>query len=327
MPNEDLIAEIKQAVEEMDNEPEVNKEFTAQEANKVNAEETIGTTEETIDTTEKTIGDTEEIEETEEFTTGGEDTEEEVEEESASSVISDEVLTRAVQIGIPLADARQFGNEAQLRTVVDAMERQIDATIATRSMDDVGKTDEVEDPFTNLPKLDPDVHDPEVVEMYDKLVGIVKGQREELQAFRDYQDRLAETQQGVQVRELEQWFDKQVSELGDDFSESLGVGGYSSLPQGSPQLVRRNAIAERMTTLLAGYNATGQQAPPDTEVFDMAARLVLRDEYQKIHEKKLSGKLSSRASQHIQRASGSKAKGIRSVEDETAELLKSKFNL
>jgi hypothetical protein len=60
-------------------------------------------------------------------------------------------------------------------------------------------------------------------------------------------------------------------------------------------------------------------------MFDTAARLVLADKYQELHEKSLAGKLEKRAGQHIQRASAAQAKSTKSAEDETAALLDEKF--
>ncbi|MBU2098566.1 MAG: hypothetical protein KKD00_07370 [Gammaproteobacteria bacterium] len=241
---------------------------------------------------------------------------------SAPPVIGDEALMQAVYAGIPLADARAFPNEESLIRVTDSL-RQVYQTAESKSE----KTEDVIDPFADFPKLDPEVYEPEVIQMFDRLTGIVKQQQEAIQQFQNQHSEITQATQAATAREVEQWFDKQVSELGEDFSEALGKGGYNSLNRGSSQFTKREQIANYMAALLAGYRATGQQSPSREEVFDVAARFVLRDEYQKVHEKKLTGDLEKRASQHIQRASGKKTSSVQTPEDETVALLNAKYGI
>ena len=51
------------------------------------------------------------------------------------------------------------------------------------------------------------------------------------------------------THEIEKFFDNQVKGLGDNFSESLGAGDYSSLDRGSPQFANREAIAPAINYL------------------------------------------------------------------------------
>jgi hypothetical protein len=73
--------------------------------------------------------------------------------------------------------------------------------------------------------------------------------------------------------------------------------------------------------------AQGLESPPREEVFNAAAGLVLRDEFQKAHEKKLAGDLEKRSSQHIQRAGGSKGATAKTPEEEVAQALNEKFGI
>ena len=59
--------------------------------------------------------------------------------------------------------------------------------------------------------------------------------------------------------------------------------------------------------LISGYQAEGREAPPIDELFLTAAQAVMQKEYQQINEKKLSGELGSRATQHIERVGGQRA--------------------
>ena len=237
--------------------------------------------------------------------------------------ISDEALTQAVSAGIPLADAREFKSEESLLRVVDAVRRAAKPSEEATAEKQTAKDDE--DPFASLPKLDPDNYEPEVIEMFEKLTGIVKQQHGVIQDFRGHQQQAAQAAEAAASREVETWFDSQVAALGEDFSEALGEGGYGALAEGSAQHANRTKIADQMSVLLAGYKASGQQAPPRDEVFDAAARLVLKDEYQKIHEKKLTGELANRSKQHLQRPGGQKATSKLTPEEDTAALLDAKY--
>jgi hypothetical protein len=236
--------------------------------------------------------------------------------------ISDDALTEAVRAGIPLAEAREYPSEAALTRAVGIIRQATEKSGQSAG----GKESKSEDdPLASLPKLDPANYEPEVIEMFDKLTGVIRQQQEAIRSFREHQESTARSSQESAAREVEHWFDEQVSKLGDDFAEALGKGGYASLNRGSAQFASRDKIAAQMSVLLAGYQAAGQSAPSREEVFDMAARHVLRDVYQKVSEKKLASDLAKRSTQHIQRAGGQNNKSKLSPQDETAALLDEKF--
>jgi len=268
--------------------------------------------------------------EAEEVDIAGEETgkEEEVEADGAADAgkeistpvtISDEALTRAVEVGIPLADARMFPSEGSLISAVNRMENAIQSVIETE------EEEKPVDPFANFPKLDPEVYEPEVIQTLDKFKDIIKQQYETIQSLQSQHEEVSEVSQAQAAAEIEQWFDRQVAGLGKDFEEALGAGGYNSLDRGSSQFAKRDAIARQVSVLLAGYQAQGQQSPPWEEVFKVAAGQVLQDEYRQIHEKELRENLKKQASQHIQRAGGAKAKPKLSPEEEIAAEVDAKF--
>ena len=251
--------------------------------------------------------------------------EKEVKEKVESPMMGDIALTRAVQVGIPISDARLFPTEAALGRAVDAMERTIEAQ---RPLE---KQEEEADPFAGMSKLDPEKFEPEVIEMYDSLLDVVKKQHEEIKNLKtqttDQTEQSAFINQEAATREITGWFDGQVEKLGKSFSETLGKGDMNSLEQGSSQFAKREAIANRVAVEMAGYNAMGVEAPNRDVLFRDAARLVLGDEYQQIREKKLTSDLSKRSSQHIQRANSRGTKTNQSPLEDTAAMLDAKYNL
>lgn len=230
--------------------------------------------------------------------------------------LSDEIIARGFGAGMALNDILSFPDEASLDRVVSAIEhrRQVESKVVQpETADNVIP----EDPFADL-KLDPDKYEPEMVEMMSKLKGVLTDQHEQIQAFRREQEQVSLATQAAARQETTQWFDKEIEGLGDDFADALGTGKYDSLDRGSSQFAKREEIAEQMVTLKAGYDARSIEAPPRDELFNTAARLVLADEFQAAHEKRLAGKLAKRSTQHIQRASGTKARTTLTPEQDAA---------
>lgn len=239
------------------------------------------------------------------------------------SAISDEALARAVRAGLSLADAKAFPSEAALVGAVASIEAA--RRPVERPVEKPAEKPAEPDPLDGL-KLDPEAYEPEVVKTFEVLISEIKRQRDLLNEYRGQQEQTAAAATRANAQEVERWFDAQVAGLGEEFHATLGTGGFAGLAPGSAQHRKRGAIAQKMSVLLAGYQASGQ-VPPREDVFREAAGIVLRDEYQAIHEKKLAGELESRAKQTIQRVGGRKSKPTQSPAEEAAELLREKFGV
>lgn len=258
---------------------------------------------------------------------GEQEQEERGEQESGRPTLSDDVLQRAVQAGISLADARTFASDQSLLRVIDSVNRVAKPIVDQRRETEQTRENEEKkvDPLDGLPELDPEIYNPEIIATFETFKGVIRKQNEALKEFRSQQQEIAQRGAAEQAREAEQWFNERVNTLGEDFADALGTGDYGTLAPGSSQRARRDAIADQVAVLLAGYQASGRQTPPRNEVFDAAARLVLTDEFATLKEKKLSDKLSKRSKQHISRAGGKTEKQKRNPAEETAALLDRKF--
>ena len=226
------------------------------------------------------------------------------------------LIERAVRVGFSLDDARAFANENALTSVCDKLEAKA-----------VVEEAEKDDPLDALANLDTDEYEPEVVKMFGALTEEIRAQREKITALQTGQEQSARSRQEESAREVVQWFDSQIEKLGDDYAEALGKGAHSSLVAGSQQLAKREAIAERTSILMAGYQATGRQMPSRDEIFAQAAQSVLAEEAAGIRDKKVQKKLGKRAGQHIARGSDSRGREGSTVSpsDEVADLLDKKF--
>ena len=238
--------------------------------------------------------------------------------------------------GLTYSEASSFGSEEALKEFSGRIEYQKQ----TQETEVQQQEQKVVDPFTDLPKLDPENYDPEIIDMFNRLTGIVKGQYETIQGFQENQSQFQTNQDQFQEHylaaskatsqaEIENWFDDEVKKLGDDFEDVLGSGKYQTLDQESLQFKNRDAIANHMGILIAGYNSQGLPAPPRSEVFESATRQILADKFGQIKNDKLSGELEKQSKQHIQRANKSTSTAVKTPDEEDAdlaELIDSKFS-
>lgn len=247
------------------------------------------------------------------------------EEAPAASVISDEALTMAVRAGISVEDANRFSSDVSLARVVSLI---ADAELASRvAIERLESTSEKQASslVDALPDLDPEKYEPEAIEMFNSLKDVLLEQQKTIESFQETQNSAAAAGQASADQEARQWFDSEVANLGEDFSEALGKGNFGDLAPGSSQLAKRNKIAEHCSVLMAGYRETGLQSPTREELFRVSSRLVLTDEYESLHDKEVSAGLKKRSSQHISRASGKKTKSTQSPEDAIAAMLDEKY--
>ena len=169
-----------------------------------------------------------------------------------------------------------------------------------------------------------------MVKVFDALKGAIQKQQDTISSLQRQSQDFSASEQAAAEREVTEWFDGSVEKLcqeHEEFKEALGEGRYGSLQQGSSQHANRDAIANQAAVLLAGYQASGQNAPPRDEVFQAAARLVLHDKYSEVEKKALSTSLKKRSGQHIKRAGGKPTKQNQHQDpvDEVAAELNEKY--
>lgn len=229
--------------------------------------------------------------------------------------ISNDLLLRAAGVGISLADARTFSSDFALEQFLAPIE-------AEQAFTEANAEEAPADPLADLPKLDPDVHDAAAIERDTRLMDVIKQEREtnqamaeRLEAVEDQQRETSRVSEEAIAVERNQWFDERISGLGKHFAKALGDGKTTSLQQESSQWANRERIANLTSVLISGYEAEGLKSPPLDELFQTAAQTVLQNEFQQLHEEKLSGKLGSRATQHIERAGGRKAAASQTPEE------------
>ena len=313
-PEPTLEQEIEQAVEEsVQEDTSKESEEVDDTSAKTESFQSEGSTEEVLvpadeETKEEAPGDTQKESEADtqvgdtQGEAGGDTKEPEIVE------ISPETLASAVSSGLTLDQARSFKSEEALNqfNVRVNYERSQAAEHQQAQQQTQQQQREYVDPFADLPKLDPESYDPEVVEMFERLTGIARDQQEQIAVFQGQQEQAAAQAQQAGQQEVERWFDSETTGLGDNFKEQLGEGSYRSLQVGSPQAANRDAIADQMSIMIAGYRHHGMSEPPREEIFQSAARAVLSERYSEIANEEFTSNLQNQkqatTSQRVSRA-------------------------
>jgi len=245
--------------------------------------------------------------------------------DAGNEPVTDELLERAVKVGMTLADARTFQN-------ADALDRQL-SLLEEKAGDDKGDKDdkgeegEEQDDFTKLldtiPELDPETYDPKLVEVVSALKGIAKKQQEVITGLKAEKGDQAAGAASAESAEATTWFDGRLDKLG--LGDVLGEGAIDSIDPKSDHFAKRRELADKIGVLEAGYAKSGKERPSRDALFDEASQSVLGDEIHAAAERDKSGKLKDRSEQHIKRPGRVKAQSEVSVEEEIAKEIDEKY--
>ena len=232
---------------------------------------------------------------------------------AAAPIISEGVLELAVQSGLSVAEAKTFGNDQILLKAIQIL----------RPISGTEKKEESTEQvllLSDLPDLDPEQYEPEVIASFKKMKGAIQEQQKVLEQIVQETQASQANQATQNEREITAWFDGKVTGLGNDYEKTLGKGSHGSLDRGSSQYAKREEIADHISLMAAGYSSTGREVPPLDVLFDQAAKFVLQDEMNGKKEKQLSDRLRKRATQHINRAGSENVGTPKTAESSEAEL-------
>ncbi len=261
-----------------------------------------------------------------------EDSEEDTKEVN-STEISPETLASAVNSGLTLEQARSFKSEEALSQFNGRVQyernQQAEQQWSQQQAQVQQQQQEQVDPFADLPKLDSEDYDAGVVEMFERLTGIARDQQEQIAAFQGQQEQATAQAHQAGQREVENWFDSKVKALGDKFEVQLGKGAYSVMDKSSQQAMNRDAIADHMSILIAGYRHHGMAEPDRSVIFETASKAVLADRYAELATEKFTKDVEAQSTQTINRVNKTNLKRTLTSEEEDAALgaeIDSKFS-
>lgn len=236
--------------------------------------------------------------------------------------IPESLVERALNLGFSPEDVAAFPTQKSLITACVLAERTGNSQRKeNREDNDDGKSGKTID------KLNLDEFEPEVANVLKTMRSELQAYKKELDGLKDSYKSVTEASQAANNAEITNWFDERVAKLGPDYESILGKGQYGGLDKKSSQFQNREKIAETIVVLLAGYQASGKEAPPRDEVFNHAVKMVLSDDVKKIADKKLQSSLTRRSKQHINRPGDRNAKksNDENVEDGIAKMLDERY--
>jgi len=179
--------------------------------------------------------------------------------------ISDDLMTRAVQAGMSVSDAKAIKNATALESVCKTLEaaRKTEPTEEEAAAAAKAEEESVDDIFKDLPTLDPEEYDENLVKLVDGLKGIILSQNTQIAANKAEKGN-AEAN----------FVDTQINALGPEFAERIGVTG--KVVADSPQAKTRDAVRTKFDVLKAGYEAAKIDVD-QTVVFSEAVGMVMGD--------------------------------------------------
>lgn len=202
------------------------------------------------------------------------------EDESSASDVDEDLISQAIELGLPANLARTLDKAGTLAT-----------TLAGHILNKpTGETEDVEEKEKDDWKpLDPDEFDQEIVDrdkaMHDKLVE----QQKQIESI------LGKSQVDSQSAENDR-FDNMFNGLGDDYDEMIGKDTYKTIDQDSDQFRNRSEIFEEAKVFAQIYpNKT------EKELFAKAVNSVLGEHSAKLERKKISKSLTKRSKSIIQK--------------------------
>ncbi len=221
-------------------------------------------------------------------------------ESSTAGQPTEGTIERAVRLGIPLAEAKQFPSEALLAATCGRIEGpKGEKGKGVGSPEGVGaKKDGEEDPadlLSQIPDLDPSEFDERIVKAFAAVKGIAKKQQETIAELR-----------GGQAKG---WLDTKLE-------------GVKDLTKGDQ--AKASALRSKFDVLKAGYRAAKQDVTDDA-VFDEAARLVLGADMEALRKDKQAQAAGKRSGQRIQRPTSRRVEAKPDAQAEVADMLDRKF--
>ena len=213
--------------------------------------------------------------------------------------ITDDLLEAAVKSGMSMKNARKFPDAESLREAIGLLSG---ATSTPEPAESEPEKSELESVLGDIPDLNPDEYDPELVKVINGLKGLVQNQHKEIQSLKD--------------GKTGTWVETQINTLGDAAKTVRDDPG------------KKAALLKKYDILKAGYKATGESVAEEA-VFQEAAQMVLGDAMKKQTDKAKADAARRRKNSQISRPSGQSAQKPSGGDDvaDIVELVAGKFNI
>lgn len=233
---------------------------------------------------------------------------------TAVEEFSNDLLSRAEDIGFSAEEAKEFGTAKELERALRIYERkmtqrgamaaQVQAAPAPAALPNATEAMKV----VEIPDLDAKEFDPAIVNGWNAMKTLVKSQREALErSQKDSQERdrsiksLSDFVAQQQREQAEARFDKMIDGLGDNYHELFGKGAGNGLDPKGEHIGNRRKLAESVYALALGYSQMGKRVPAEPELFKRALGAAFGDRAETLAQKKIAEKVQKQRSQFIGR--------------------------
>jgi hypothetical protein len=233
-------------------------------------------------------------------------------------VISDALLERAAKLGMKLVDAKGFQNAQALEGTLTLLEKQAEST--SKAVEEIpDKKDE--ETLSDIPKLDPEKYDSEIIAVVEALGKKVTGLESENKSLRSSSD---ERSLRVEEEAATAAFDSSVNALGKDYEKILGVGNVNTLDESSPEFEARAKLAQRVIMVHNGYVSVGRSVSSE-QVFAESVKAEFPDIKVGSVAEQAATAIASREEQITNPPGKTAGKVTASYEDDIAAELNAKF--
>ena len=228
------------------------------------------------------------------------------EEIPAEQAMTDEeveaLLSRAEKVGLTREQATNFSNAEDLETTLKVLEARPLAQPVVKPAEKPAEKVEVK-PYDS--GLNLDEYDDKLVAAINKIGTDFQTRIAKLEA--DNQNLIAVNTEIVQrnqreiTREHTDWFDKQLSGLGEDYEDVFGKGTIRDIQPASAEFNARKELDKEIFTIAKGYEAVGRKVPSRDELFKMALNARFNEKVKTTVTSATVAKIGQRAKQAIGR--------------------------
>lgn len=211
--------------------------------------------------------------------------------ETDDDEVSDEMLEKAIALGVPIAEARKLGSEL-LHGRIAGLEKS-NSDQGENSADSESPSNDL---LEGIPDLDPDVYDEGLVEGFKAMKQVIRDQSATIKG-------MSKASAG----------DRLVSQLVGDAAKAL---------EANP--AKGAELKEKVDILTAGYKSIGKEVSGG-DILEEAVGSVLGDDIAKVAASANSAKAKKRSAQKISRSAGSRDTESKDVFGEMGDELDRKF--
>jgi len=232
-------------------------------------------------------------------------------------VLSDDVITRAIRLGMEFPEVQKFPSNELLTKVCDDLEsarasvRAAESKLAEKTGEKKETPEEEEFKPFELKFENEDEIDESITKAVKSMNEHYAGQVKKLQ---DKIKTMGDAQKMADVETYESTLDTLFTSVGKEFKEFVGEGPIRNLGRGSQQVRYRNQVVAAMNTIDESYYSSHGERLPMDELFNRGVETVFGDKSKEITKKNVAKTLKERGGQTLHKPAGKGNKPLTGVE-------------